>query len=99
MKPIQRVTLSANATSNLRQVASRTRLTPNIVARFAMLVSFENPDAPADDHGKPDLVINHSSLFGDLEPFLMTAFNARSKGTSDTQRSKLLSAHIARGAA
>jgi DNA sulfur modification protein DndE len=99
MKTIQRVTLSETTTSNLRQVAARTRLTPNVVARFAMLVSFEHPDAPADDFGKPELVINNSSLFGDIEPFLMTAFTARCKGISDAQRSKLLAAHIARGAA
>lgn len=99
MKSVSRVALSQVATSNLKQVSAKTGLTPNIVARFAMLVSFEQDGEPVDDNGKPDLVINQSSLFGDIEPFLLTAFNAKSKGVSDAQRSKLLAAHIGRGAA
>lgn len=99
MKSISRVTLSQMTTANLKQLSAKTRLTPNIVARFAMLVSLEQDSAPVDDNGKADLVINQSSLFGDIEPFLLTAFHAKSKGVPDTQRAKLLAAHISRGAA
>ncbi|HEX5275180.1 MAG TPA: DndE family protein [Candidatus Rubrimentiphilum sp.] len=99
MKSVARVTLSHTATANLKQIAQKTRLTPNVIARFAMLASFEHDSIPAPDLGKPELVINQSSLFGELEPFLLTAFSAKTKGVVDSDRSKLLAAHIARGAA
>lgn len=99
MKSISRVALSQSATSNLKQLSAKTQLTPNIVARFAMLISFEQESAPAEDTGKPDLIINQSSLFGDIEPFLLTAFSGRARGIPENHRAKALAAHIARGAA
>ena len=72
-------------------------LSPNIVARFAMLVSFEQDFEPAEDSGPPDLTINQSSLFGDIEPFLMSAFAFRA-GTLDRAAATkaLTGAHRAR---
>jgi DNA sulfur modification protein DndE len=100
MKPIHRITLSQLATNNLKHLAGKTGLSPNVVARFAMLVSFEQPDPPANDLGQPDLTINQTTLFGDLEPFLMTAFlSAATADQSEAGSAKLLAAHVARGAA
>jgi len=63
-----------------------------------MLVSFEQNDVPAGDLGKPGLVINRTTLFGELEPFLMSAFALRTK-TTGPGVAKELANHIARGAA
>jgi DNA sulfur modification protein DndE len=92
-----RVTLSRGTTAALKQLSARTGVSPNIIARFAMLVSFEQDSEPADDFGPPDLTINQSSLFGDLEPFLMSAFTLRVGKLGRAARAKALVAHIARG--
>ena len=94
-----RVTLSKATTLALKQIASRTGLSPNIVARFAMLISFDQDFEPAEDTGQPDLTINRSSLFGDIEPFLMSAFAFRVEGSQKSNAAKALAAHIGRGAA
>jgi DNA sulfur modification protein DndE len=94
----QRVTLSSTTTKAIRQLALKTGLTPNIVARFAILVSLEEPDCPAADSGEVELTINRASLFGELEPFLLTALLASESGSSEKQLSKTTAAHIARGA-
>jgi hypothetical protein len=64
-----------------------------------MLISFEQDSEPAEDGGPPDLTINQSSLFGDLEPFLMSAFRLRTGQLDRTVVAKTLVAHVARGAA
>jgi DNA sulfur modification protein DndE len=97
MKAPYRVALSENATSLLRSLTQKTGLSANILARFAMLISFEDKSTPANDAGKPDLVINRTSLFGDLEPFIMAAFSL-TKGSASTA-GKDIANHIARGAA
>jgi DNA sulfur modification protein DndE len=93
-----RVTLSESTTNTLRQLASRTGLTPNLLARIALILSFEQRSAPAQDLGPSALTINRTSLFGDIEPFLVNAFRAVSKDVSDpSAAARLWSAHIARG--
>lgn len=64
-----------------------------------MLLSFEDPDPPAVDAGKPGLTINRATLFGELEPFLMSAYALASKTGSGAGAGKDLSNHIARGSA
>jgi DNA sulfur modification protein DndE len=93
-----RVTLSRSTTTCLKQLSQRTGLSPNIIARFAMLVSFEQDCEPAEDTGPPDLTINQSSLFGDLEAFLMSSFRLRTGGVERGAVSRILVSHIARGA-
>lgn len=94
----QRVTLSKATTSKLRQVAAKTGLSPNIVARFAMLISAEEKHEPAQDVGPPDLTINRSSLFGELEPFLVSALFGAQTRLSDAGVARSVAAHIGRGA-
>ena len=94
-----RVVLSDSTTTTLKALTQKPGLSANILSRFAMLVSFEIHDDVATDIGKPGLVINRTTLFGDLETFIMSAY-AISGGKSGEQGcSKELSAHIARGAA
>lgn len=93
-----RVTLSSVTTTALRQLSTRTGLSPNVLARFAMLLSFEQPNDPAKDSGQGELTINKSSLFGEIEPFLLAAFVARNPNTVDADVSREIAAHIARGA-
>lgn len=94
-----RVTVSEMTTSTLRSLTTKTGLSPNVLARFAMLISLEERDAPAVDAGKPALTINRVTLFGELEPFLMTAYALASKSAGGAGASKDLANHIARGAA
>jgi len=94
-----RVSLSEMTTSVLRSLTSKTGLSANILARFAMLISFEDPDPPAIDAGKSGLIINRTTLFGELEPFLMNAYSIASKAAGGPTASKDLANHIARGAA
>jgi hypothetical protein len=64
-----------------------------------MLISFEEVDAPAVDAGKPGLTINRATLFGELEPFLMSAYALASQRSGGPGVGKDLANHIARGAA
>ena len=93
-----RVVLSEMTTSVLRSLTSKTGLSANILSRFAMLISFEDRDPPANDAGKPGLTINRTTLFGELEPFLMSAFALTNKKSAAANTGKELGNHIARGA-
>jgi len=93
-----RVILSEMTTSVLRSLTSKTGLSANILSRFAMLISFEDNDAPANDAGKPGLTINRATLFGELEPFLMSAYALTNKPNGAQSAGKDLANHIARGA-
>ena len=75
MKAPYRVLLSEQTTANLRSLTQKTGLSANILSRFAMLISFEDSTAPAADAGKGLLTINRTTLFGELEPFLMAAYS------------------------
>lgn len=97
MKAPYRVALSHNATTLLRSLTKKTGLSANILARCAMLISFEDPTQPAEDAGKMDLVINRTTLFGELEPFLISAYSLAAKTPSSS--AKEIANHIARGAA
>lgn len=93
-----RVVLSEKTTSVLRSLTSKTGLSANILSRVAMLISFEDRDPPAMDSGKPSLTINRATLFGELEPFLMSAYALRSKAAGGPAAGKELANHISRGA-
>jgi DNA sulfur modification protein DndE len=92
-----RIVLSETTTSVLRSLTSKTGLSANVLARFAMLISFEDDDQPAVDAGKPGLTINRTTLFGELEPFLMTAFALKNRTGNDQNIGKEIGNHIARG--
>lgn len=94
-----RVVLSEMTTSVLRSLTTKTGLSANVLARFAMLISFEDNAPPATDGGKAGLTINRATLFGELEPFLMSAFALRTKDVTSAGVGKELANHIARGAA
>jgi DNA sulfur modification protein DndE len=95
-----RVVLSEGTTSVLRSLTSKTGLSANLLSRFAMLISFEDSDPPALDGGKPALTINRNTLFGEMEPFLMSAYSlSRTTPSLQQQVGKDLANHIARGAA
>lgn len=96
MKAPQRVQLSEKTTANLRSLTLKTGLSANILSRFAMLLSFENPIPPAADAGRPALTINRTTLFGELEPFLMAAY-ALLPQLDSAGAAKNIANHIARG--
>lgn len=92
-----RVVLSEKTTSLLRSLTSKTGLSANILSRFAMLLSFEDLAEPAEVQGKAGLTINRATLFGELEPFLMSAFALRCKKSGSSEHAQDLCSHIARG--
>lgn len=94
-----RVILSETTTSTLKSLTQKTGLSANILARFAMLISFEMKDKIVPEGGKAGLTINRATLFGDLEAFLMTAFALIGGKTADGSAGKEMAGHIARGAA
>jgi DNA sulfur modification protein DndE len=94
-----RVVLSENTTSSLRSLTQKTGLSANLLARFAMLISFEMPDPIVPEGGKPGLTINRTTLFGDLEAFLMTAFALSGGKATEPGAARELSGHISRGVA
>lgn len=93
-----RVVLSEAATSTLRSLTSKTGLSANLLSRFAMLISFEIADPIVPDSGKPGLTINRATLFGELEPFLMSAYALAGGRPGHPNAGKELAGHIARGA-
>jgi DNA sulfur modification protein DndE len=94
-----RVVLSEATTTSLKSLTQKTGLSANILSRFAMLISFEMPDAVVPDAGKPGLTINRATLFGDLEAFLMSAYAIAGGRPTDPSVGKDLAAHISRGVA
>ena len=98
MKAPQRVQLSEKTTANLRSLTQKTGLSANILSRFAMLLSFENPVPPAADLGHPGLTINRTTLFGELEPLLMAAY-VLAPQLNSASSAKDIASHIARGSA
>lgn len=92
-----RVALSENTTSTLRGLTQRTGLSANIISRFAMLISFEDPAPPGVDGGRTGLTINRATLFGELEPFLMSAYSLTRKNPTTSNVGKELANHISRG--
>jgi len=93
------VVLRETTTSTLKSLTQKTGLSANILARFAMLISFEMTDQIVPGSGKPGLTINRVSLFGDLETFLMTAFALAGGKANGGSGGKEMAGHIARGAA
>lgn len=93
-----RVVLSESTTSVMRSLSQKTGLSANLLSRFAMLLSFEDSDPPAIDAGRPGLTINRATLFGELEPFLMSAYTMRNGSAVEQNAGKDLANHIARGA-
>lgn len=98
MNAPHRVVLSEMTTSLLRSLTAKTGLSANLLARFAMLISFEDSDPPANDLGKAGLTINRTSLFGEMEPFLISAFALVSQSSTAPASGRELASHIARGA-
>lgn len=98
MKAPYRVLLSEQTTANLRSLTQKTSLSANILSRFAMLISFEDSTPPAVDAGKGLLTINRTTLFGELEPFLMAAYSLVASN-SGANASRDIADHIARGSA
>jgi len=94
-----RVTLSETTTSTLRSLTQKTGLSANILSRFAMLLSFEMPDPVVPENGKAGLTINRTTLFGELEPFIMAAYGMSGGKLGGPGAAKELAGHIARGAA
>ncbi len=92
-----RVVLSEATTSTLRSLTQKTGLSANLLARLAMLISFEMPDAIVPDSGKPGLTINRSTLFGELETFLMSAYALAGGRPGSPNSGRELAGHIARG--
>lgn len=94
-----RVALSESTTSTLRSLTQKTGLSANLLSRFSMLISFEDATPPAQDVGKTGLTINRTTLFGELEPFIMSAYVMTRSSGAESAVGKDLANHIARGSA
>lgn len=65
---ISRVRISKSATETFRSMERKTQITPNLLARLAIAMSFENKKpldiTPADSSG---MELNYSTLYGEHE--------------------------------
>jgi DNA sulfur modification protein DndE len=94
----RRVKISKNATDSLKLIKGRTGLTPNIAARFALILSLENSGSkklqPADQVGSE---FNAPTLFGD-HALLFECLLREAHGTLDQKEAgSVIAAHIEDG--
>lgn len=85
-----RIQLSKKTWDRLQYMQTRTRLTPNIIARMAISLALRDIQTAAINESKPDQihVINRDVLFGDQEKIyeaLIRQFCAEQEIYADTQ--------------
>lgn len=94
-----RIRISQGATELLRQVKSRTGLTPNILARFALAESIESSGDihchPSDGAGSE---FNLGTLLGELEQHYEALLVQRYGQLGEAEFGSLIAGHIERGA-
>lgn len=93
-----RIRISSATTEVLKQVKTRTGITPNILARFALAQSLEGADAsmiePSDTSGSE---FNLITLFGDYKLHYETLLRQRYGEVDESTCGALVAAHIERG--
>ena len=98
---LNKIRLSRDATLRVRQVKARTGLTPNVLCRLGLCLSFEDEAVPAaehyDEHG---MEFNRYTLTGELDGVMMALFrqwcHEHSVGSDGEQRDAFR-AHLNRG--
>ena len=94
-----RIRIPINTTDILKQVKSRTGITPNILARFAFAQSIEESGAimiePSDTAGSE---LNLATLFGEYKLHYEALLKQRYGEVDEGTCGALISAHIERGA-
>ena len=97
-----RVKMSYRSQNLLAQIKSKTGLTPNIVGRFAICISLNDPSPPnPDEFDEKGSEIHPSILFGEYEDVFMALMIQRLKREGlDPQKylNKMVRAHFNRGA-
>ncbi len=64
--------MSQRSQSHLSMLKSRTGLTPNIMGRFAICLSLQDPSPPnPDEYDEKGSEIHPSVMFGEYEPLFM----------------------------
>ena len=94
--------MSYRSQNLLAQIKSKTGLTPNIVGRFAICISLNDPSPPnPDEFDEKGSEIHPSILFGEYEDVFMALMIQRLKREGlDPQKylNKMVRAHFNRGA-
>jgi len=98
---LNKIRLSRDATLRVRQVKSRTGLTPNVLCRLGLCVSFEDETVPAAEHyDEQGMEFNRYTLTGELDGVMMALFrqwcHEHSLGSEGEQRDAFR-AHLNRG--
>lgn len=97
-----RIRLSEKATNRLSQLKGRTGLTPNILARFALCYSLNDPQIPnPDDYDEKGIEINRFTLTGEWDLLIIALMKERCLNDGldiETHLFPQLRAHINRGA-
>lgn len=100
---INKFRISSTATGQVRIISQRSGLTPNLVCRIAILLSFEaGPISGAADDAGEGQEFNAYTLFGDFQPLFIdllkyVEFGAEEIKTHDSELLARLRLHIDRG--
>lgn len=96
-----RVRLSEKATNRLTQLKARTGLTPNIMARFALCYSLNDPSIPNPaEYDEKGIEINRYTLTGEWDQMIVALLKERCLNDGLDPQEHLapqLRAHINRG--
>ena len=100
---INKFRISSSATGQVRLVAQRAGLTPNLVCRMAMLLSFEaGPVTGSAGDTLDGQEFNAYTLFGDFQPIFidmlrLVEFGSEGVEADETDMLERLRLHIDRG--
>ena len=92
--------MTHRSTNLLATIKTRTGLTPNILGRFAICLSFKDPSPPnPEEFDEQGSEIHPSVMFGDYEDLFMALMINRLKkdGLDESYVNKMLRAHFNRG--
>lgn len=96
-----RVRLSEKATNRLTQLKAKTGLTPNIMARFALCYSLNDPSVPNPaEYDEKGIEINRFTLTGEWDQLIIALLKERCLNDGldiETDLAAQLRAHINRG--
>lgn len=98
---LNKIRLSRDATLRVRQLKSRTGLTPNVLCRLGICLSLEDESAPTPEHyDEHGMEFNRYTLTGELDTMLTALLqqwcHEHSMESDDSERD-LLRAHLNRG--
>jgi len=95
-----RIKLSAKSQNLLGRIKSRTGLTPNILARFALCLSINEMSKPiTTEYDKDGSEIEPSVLFGEFEPLYLGLMKNKllKDGVPESELNDMTRCHINRG--